>query len=52
MCLVPGIADGRFLIDDACIKQEHLTHAACLCGGCVSDEPGLAVRDGRSSPVR
>jgi ribonuclease BN (tRNA processing enzyme) len=38
VCLVPGIADGRFLIDDAYIQPEHLTQASCLCGECVADE--------------
>ncbi len=37
MCLVPGIADGRLLIDETFVKAEHATGAACLCAACAPE---------------
>src|SRR4051794_32521896 len=37
MCLVPGIADGRYLIDETFVSPDHLTQATCLCHECAGD---------------
>lgn len=44
MCHVPGIADGRFLIDETYLKPEHATGAACLCSSCRPADGGLDRR--------
>jgi ribonuclease BN (tRNA processing enzyme) len=40
MCLIPGLADGRLLIDDALMTEHDVTDAWCACGDCHHhDEP-------------
>lgn len=32
MCLIPGLADGKYLVDDNVLSPDRVTEASCLCG--------------------
>src|SRR4051812_604219 len=33
MCLIPGLADGRFLVSNEFLDEDDVTSAICLCAG-------------------